>query len=248
MGDTTASGMISSVALLLMPPANLIRRNAAAFCASNPRRAAVYVKASKGSIVHSPMTQRTPRQTNPWGSKPFQSWPLRGGRAGPTAALRKARAQRASKPRGAGARMGGRATNGEVNDAKGKAAALAWIRVLPEIEPFFRRPGFVIIRAQCLVAHWPGNCGLVVAGSATAGAGHGLRRLGVGCEDADCSASSTGGAYGRHGGLLRCVNADGPHVVVFGALSTSAMHYLASPDRLPREKGPRRNVAKFRSS
>jgi hypothetical protein len=86
--------------------------------------------------------------------------------------------------------MGGRATNGEVNDAKGKAAALAWIRVLPEIEPFFRRPGFVIIRAQCLVAHWPGNCGLVVAGSATAGAGHGLRRLGVGCEDADCSASA----------------------------------------------------------
>jgi hypothetical protein len=134
--------------------------------------------------------------------------------------------------------MGGRATNGEVNDAKGKAAALAWIRVLPEIEPFFRRPGFVIIRAQCLVAHWPGNCGLVVAGSATAGAGHGLRRLGVGCEDADCSASSTGGAYGRHGGLLRCVNADGPHVVVFGALSTSAMHYLASRIAYLEKKAP----------
>jgi hypothetical protein len=91
----------------------------------------------------------------------------------------------------------------------------------------------VIIRAQCLVAYWPGNCGLLVAGSATAGAGHGLRRLGVGCEDADCSASSAGGAFGRHGGLHGCVNADGPHVVVLGALSTSAMNYLASPDRLP---------------
>ena len=116
----------------------------------------------------------------------------------------------------------GRAPNAEVHDAKGKAAALAWVRVFPEIEPFFRGPGFVI-RAQCLVADWPGNCGLVVAGSPTAGAGHGLRRLGVGCEDADCSASSTGRALRKTWGLLGCVNADGSHVVVLGALSTSAI-------------------------
>jgi len=133
----------------------------------------------------------------------------------------------------------GRATNAGVHDAKGKAAALAWIRVFPEIEPFFRGPGFVI-RAQCLVADWPGNCGLVVAGSPTAGAGHGLRRLGVGCEDADCSASSTGGAYGRHGVCL-VRDADGSHVVVLGALSTSAitiwLRRIAFATKSPAEQG-----------
>ena len=102
-------------------------------------------------------------------------------------------------------------------------AALAGVRVLPEIEPFFHGVGVAIIGPQSLIAHGPGSCGLVVAGSAAAGAGHGLRRFGIGCEDADCSASTTGGAYGRHGGLLGCVDADAPHVVVLGALSTSAM-------------------------
>ena len=85
-----------------------------------------------------------------------------------------------------------------VNDTGVEAAALARVRVLPEIEPFFHGLGFAIIGPQCLIAHWPGNCGLVVAGSAAAGAGHDLRRLGIGREDADCSASTTGGAFGRH--------------------------------------------------
>ena len=80
-----------------------------------------------------------------------------------------------------------------------KGYALARVRVLPEIKPFFHGLGFAIIGPQCLISHWPGNCGLVVAGSATAGAGHDLRGLGVGCEDADYSASTTGGAYGRRG-------------------------------------------------
>ena len=86
----------------------------------------------------------------------------------------------ASEPRGSGENGAGRATNGEVNDAKGKAAALAWIRVLPEIEPFFHGVGFAIIGPQGFIVYWRGSCGLVVAGSAAAGAGHDLRRLGFG--------------------------------------------------------------------
>ena len=57
-------------------------------------------------------------------------------------------------------------------------AALA--RVPPEVEPFFRGVGFAIIGSQGLIVHWRGSCGLVVAGSAAAGAGHDLRRLGLG--------------------------------------------------------------------
>jgi hypothetical protein len=44
-----------------------------------------------------------------------------------------------------------------------------------------------------------------------------------GCEDADCSASATGGAYGRHWGLLGCVDVDAPHVVVLVAVNLSPM-------------------------
>ena len=83
--------------------------------------------------------------------------------------------------------------------ARDQTAALAGVRVLPEIEPFFHGIEVAIIGPQSLIAHGPGNCGLVLAGSAAAGAGDDLRRLGIGCEDADCSASTTGGAYGRHG-------------------------------------------------
>ena len=43
------------------------------------------------------------------------------------------------------------------------------VRVLPEIEPFFHGVGFAIIGPQSLIAHGPGNCGLVVAGSAAGG-------------------------------------------------------------------------------
>src|SRR4051812_45619420 len=88
------------------------------------------------------------------------------------------------------------------------AAALAGVRVLPEIEPFFHRLGFAIIGSQSLIAHWPGNCGLVVAGSTTAGAGHGLRRLGVGCEDADCVPRPRQMGHTEGMGLLGCVGAD----------------------------------------
>ena len=73
-------------------------------------------------------------------------------------------------------------------------AALAGVWVFPEIEPFFHGAGVAIIGPQSLIAHGPGSCGLVLAGSAAAGAGHGLRRFGIGCEDADCSASTTDGA------------------------------------------------------
>ena len=64
---------------------------------------------------------------------------------------------------------------------QGFTAALAQVRVLPEIEPFFHGVGFAIIGPQSLITHWRGSCGRVVAGPAAAGAGHDLRRLGVGC-------------------------------------------------------------------
>ena len=64
---------------------------------------------------------------------------------------------------------------------QGFTAALAQVRVLPEIEPFFHEVGFAIIGPQSLIMRWRGSCGRVMAGSAAAGAGHDLRRLGVGC-------------------------------------------------------------------
>jgi hypothetical protein len=42
-----------------------MRRNAAAFCASNPRRAAVKVRANQGSIGCSPMTQCDTSRSQP---------------------------------------------------------------------------------------------------------------------------------------------------------------------------------------
>ena len=53
-------------------------------------------------------------------------------------------------------------------------------RVPPEVEPFTRGVEFAVIGPQGFIVHWRGSCGLVVAGSAAAGAGHDLRRLGVG--------------------------------------------------------------------
>ena len=55
-GNAAAGGMISPAAVSGQL-ANLMKLNAAAFCASNPRRAAVKVRASQGSIGCSPMTQ-----------------------------------------------------------------------------------------------------------------------------------------------------------------------------------------------
>jgi hypothetical protein len=63
-GNATAWGMISPAAVCGRLP-NLMKRNAAAFCASNPRRAAVKVRASQGSIGCSPMTQCDASQSQP---------------------------------------------------------------------------------------------------------------------------------------------------------------------------------------
>jgi hypothetical protein len=51
--------------------------------------------------------------------------------------------------------------------------------VSPEVEPFFH-VGFTVIGPQGFIVRGWGNCGLVMAGAATAGAGHDFRRLGVG--------------------------------------------------------------------
>ena len=61
---------------------------------------------------------------------------------------------------------------------RGFIAALA--RVPPEIEPFFHGVRICDYWAARLYRAWRGSCGLVVAGSAAAGAGHDLRRLGFG--------------------------------------------------------------------
>jgi hypothetical protein len=59
-----ATGEIISPAAVAGQLGNLMKRNAAAFCASNPRRAAVKVRASQGSIGYSPMTQAMRREAN----------------------------------------------------------------------------------------------------------------------------------------------------------------------------------------
>ena len=63
-GNAAAWGMISPAAFSSRLP-NLMKRNAAAFCASNPRRAAVKVRASQGSIGCSPMTQCDASRSQP---------------------------------------------------------------------------------------------------------------------------------------------------------------------------------------
>jgi hypothetical protein len=63
-GDATAWEMISPASVSGRLP-NLMRRNTAAFCASNPRRAAVNVRASQGSIGYSPMTQCDASRSQP---------------------------------------------------------------------------------------------------------------------------------------------------------------------------------------
>jgi hypothetical protein len=96
---------------------------------------------------------------------------------------------------------------------------------LPEIEPFFHGVGVALIWPQSLIAHGPGSCGLVVAGSRQRVQG----TICGGCEDADCSASKT---VGHTEDVVRCVDADTPHLVVLGALSTSAMRALFGLRRL----------------
>jgi hypothetical protein len=63
-GNAAAGGMISAAAVSGRLP-SLMKRNAAAFCASNPRRAAVKVRASQGSIGCSPMTQCDASRSQP---------------------------------------------------------------------------------------------------------------------------------------------------------------------------------------
>ena len=63
-GNATAWGMISPATVSGRAP-HRKRRNAAAFCASNPRRAAVKVRASQGNIGCSPMTQCDASQSQP---------------------------------------------------------------------------------------------------------------------------------------------------------------------------------------
>jgi hypothetical protein len=67
---------------------------------------------------------------------------------------------------------------GTTRRRRGFTAALS--RVPPEVEPFFHGVRFAVIGPQGFVLRWRGSCGLVVAGSAAAGAGHDLRRLGLG--------------------------------------------------------------------
>ena len=63
-GNATAWEMISPATVSRRVP-HRKRRNAAAFCASNPRRAAVKVRASQGSIGCSPMTRCDASQSQP---------------------------------------------------------------------------------------------------------------------------------------------------------------------------------------
>ena len=55
-------------------------------------------------------------------------------------------------------------------------------RVPPEVEPFFHGVGFAVavVGPQGFVVRGRGNRELLMAGAATAGAGHDLRRLGLG--------------------------------------------------------------------
>ena len=63
-GNATTWEVMSPAAVSGRLP-NLMRRNTAAFCASNPRRAAVKVRASQGSIRCSPMTQCDASRSQP---------------------------------------------------------------------------------------------------------------------------------------------------------------------------------------
>ena len=53
-------------------------------------------------------------------------------------------------------------------------------RASPEVEPFSPGVGFAVSGPQGFVVRGRGSCELVMAGAATAGAGHDLRRLGLG--------------------------------------------------------------------
>ena len=103
---------------------------------------------------------------------------------------------------------------------RGFAAALA--RVPPEIEPFFHGVGFAIIGPQGFIVHWRGSCGLVVAGSAAGGAGHVFAAARVRLRGCGSFRVRDRWGIGKAWVCWVCVDADAPHVVVLGALSTSA--------------------------
>ena len=104
---------------------------------------------------------------------------------------------------------------------QGFTAALAQVRVLPEIEPFFHGVGFAIIGPQSLITH---GGGVRARDGRLRGSGCRARFAAARGRLLGCGLFRVHDRWGirKTWGLPGCVDADAPHVVVLGALSTSA--------------------------